>query len=492
VNEKLISDLETEEKRLKNNESKFKEKIQTLVTELSIKEDMHLKYTQLSKTYSDLQHSYNTILNELKKGKEDSVTLHNKLRESHRAKEEAELKIKELFIQAGSLSVELKSISKEKEGYGVELTVISKQLQDVTGKLSEFQEKYTQLDSNKKQMDIDHAKQSLKHMMEREKYKNKFNEMKHSNSEIQEKLEKTKIELSNFQSAHFSRELELKSQWNISQTINHSQMEESIKMRTSQLIENHRVEMNAVESKMNSLRQAYSALEVEFIQARRAEDTKTSQLEAYSASLKDQINTQSESFKKLKCENEEQAFLLSDMIKLVKNQKSNILQLQTNISRSIKECSKNEQLIEESRIQETKYHVLINDHNATLSGFKNDLNISLNIRKELESKLLTFQDSFDSLSTQFQTQNHLLEQKSSHIINLKIEHEQIILVKNKMLEDQNGTIRNIKTTLESKVGAHHITLKELEQCKIDIEENNFIDQKTLDQFRNDVNISFTL
>lgn len=486
ANAKLISALEKEEKRLRDNESRYVEKIKILQTELSIREDSHQKYLKASKQISELEHNYKNAVNKNDSLIQDTNKLRESLKESEKLKLQAEIKAKDLDKKIAEISINYDSLSNKHNNTQSEILMTNQKLESVNEALINEKEQAKALESKIKQLEMENARLSLKFVLEREQFKSKIADVKRENNSIQDELSKSRNEVAFYQSLQNARENQIRNQIQ-----NSSQTEESIKKKTETLIESHKIEKDALNLQLDKIKEAYFTLEHEYLQSRQNEAT---QIQIHCKPLTEQIKSLQDTVNRLESRDREQSMLLADMIKLVKSQKSKIAEMIKENDHNLEEV-KNQTILyqttvenlQKERLKFSNLNEKFQDIVRKLNKTQNNLNATAELKNNLESQLKSIQDSNSNLISDLNGKHSRdIQEAQRHLNDLKTEHAQNISIKNKMLEDQNETIRNLKQSLESKVRAHQQALQELDDCNIKLEEYKLIEHQELEEFRKDI------
>ena len=179
----------------------------------------------------------------------------------------------------------------------------------------------------------------------------------------------------------------------------------------------------------------------------------------------------------------EQTHLISDMVKLVKDQKAKIATLNQKHRESLEffqeQTKRFEQRIEAAEIGAND---LLNSRQTNqslksrLDTLEKELSLQLDQRKQTVEEFQNLKEAHTKEKAQLIVKLEKLETHCQSIQEIRQAHDEAIRVKNKMLEDQNDTISNLKQALESKVKGYQAAQEEVVQLRELVEEYEAMDK----------------
>jgi chromosome segregation ATPase len=493
ANARLINALETEERRLRDNESKHIERIKTLTSELAVREDSHWKYVQVTKQFSEMKMNYTNTVTELKSLRADFDANKIQLKTTRDENVKLEGKCAEMTKQQNELSSQFEQIVQVKQKSDVELEQRAKDLQAANEQLSKLQESYTTLQATIANSETDVARQSLKFIKEREQLKTKHADVKRELSTYQDQLSTTRNDLYALQTKLSTRESEHAAEIRDSKLAAQKLIDDEVATQTASLKSQHQTQMADVHSQIDELRGAYTDLEHAYTHLRHSADGRIQDLETHLRGVSSTSESRAEEMKRMDSKEREQTVLIRDMIQLIKEQKSKIAQMagknlelleeseevrrvcEAKLGESKNECGAMRRVVEEQK-QSIKS---LGSRCKQLDGVEKE-NLTLTTKiAALETERLSHASQLATLDTRILELQNLTQ-------DLKQEHKDQIAVKNAMLESQNESLRSVKHALELKVKAHTQTTQSLSELRAQLDEERGIDQETFDGLRRDV------
>lgn len=487
-NLKLISALETEEKRLRDNESKYSERIKTLSAELAIRDEIQWKYNLISKQYGEMKTNFGTIVSEVKTLKKEIIEAKDELKKSEDEKKINESRTKELELQQNEYTSKYEILKKTNSHAFDELELCKKQLATVLESQTAHSQTRHNLESKLTRMEKEAAKSALKSLRERDILNHKLSSLQHDFSQTSISLDAARSEISRLESSHRSQQEKLRNQASYSQ----SQINDAVRLQTINLTASNNSSIDSLNKKLESMQHAYHALEMEYTSASR---THSSNIQSYqSKQLESESTKESQRVKieALERKNEENASLIRDLVTLVKEQKERIGDLNAAHDRKFKEMTNGIREGEETyqRLQNENKRLKgsnekFNEIQDALRRFKINNSDLENDKKEMDTKIKELAKDVQERDELIEGQKLKLSGLEGQVSELKEANQHTLQIKNKMLDDQNETLRHLKSSLESKVRAHHQTQIELNEAKSQLADED-VDQAVVDGFRTEV------
>ncbi|KAJ3326287.1 Molybdenum cofactor synthesis protein 1 [Boothiomyces sp. JEL0866] len=455
ANLKLITVLEAEQRRLRENEQRYAEKIKELNTEVSALKSAAKELAEIKIDYTDL-----VIFANVQKMKYETVK--STLADYKRISLEKERELENSMAHSKNLSIQ----NEDYQGLVEKLEIKNKELLSncdiFQQQVSELRTDLTKVEmvnqknelalekttSQLKSIQSENSKLSVRVIKERETFKVRCAELKAEKQQLLESIEKGEREITFLKN-----------------NLNHK--EDNFRDNVESLIQSHKNEMaaaiaNAVnqESEKQSylteslrkqltmLQEAYKALETEFLTSVKrieglilGERKKSLLLEE---KLKDAAQRNDESYKTIETlekKTKEQTDTIAELVKMVKELKANFDFLQ-----------------EKERNSTQLYHSSIQRFDENASKLQQEINAKQKIQQNLVEET-----SKEQLLHERDRQIKILENALQEMQIKYGNFEDVVKVKESMLQDQNDTIKTLKMNLENKTREYQNLKKELEQ-----------------------------
>ncbi|KAJ3262048.1 Leucine-rich repeat-containing protein 23 [Boothiomyces macroporosus] len=469
ANLKLIAVLEAEQRRLKENEQRYAEKIKELNSELNSLKSSTTEFNTIKTEYTDLKAKYEAVKSSLSEYRKISLEKQKELEDSIAQSKNLTLQNEDYQCHVDKLDAKIKELSNN-------CSLFQKQIAELQNEFSKTEKSNKILEAEKeklythcKTVENENSKLSVRLIKERESFKVKCAELKSEKQQILENVEKGNREIAYLKSLLSQKEESFRNNVESLITSHKNEMEAAVAKATKIETEKQSYLTDSLKKQLSQTQEAYKALELEFLsnikkerKARAAAEEKLKEsLQEKEESLKNVVNLE----KKTK----EQTDTIAELVKMVKELKANFDFLQ-----------------EKERNSTQLYHASIQrfDENASKLQLLN--NEKVNIEQKLQSaeqsnksllenntKLQSELDSLlKKLSSMESSKEHQLNEKEKQIEILNKElrdmqskyanYDDVLKIKESMLQDQNDTIKTLKTNLENKTREYQNVKKELE------------------------------
>lgn len=170
---KLIAALEAEERRLRDNEFRYAERIKSLTTQLELERGSSKKAQDLVQQLGQVRKKYDDICNKFNSLDAEKSNLHFKYQDLVKYKTEAEGKIAKLTETTALLSQDAELLQKERERNNI----LSGELERVNTRADELHNTLTRTQTVMTQIEQDKSKFAARLLKEREQWNIKITEV---------------------------------------------------------------------------------------------------------------------------------------------------------------------------------------------------------------------------------------------------------------------------------------------------------------------------
>ncbi|KAJ3411082.1 hypothetical protein HDV05_002752 [Chytridiales sp. JEL 0842] len=339
-----------------------------------------------------------------------------------------------------------------------------------------IKEKATQYEHDFHKVTEDHKAISAQLIKEREAYKVKIAELvsdsnaqKNISRRLQKDLNEVKQELKEKEETYQTKLMHMNE-------LHHKDISTAVATATNQVLSAHKDELARTFQNLEKANSAYAALEIEYRQGLKQEQQRCYHLEKELNRFTEKFAQERELLNETRHNESELRTLTKELTKVVKEQQQKIAELTEQKNASFMVFEEKIQHLENSKRKR-------DDEIRSLKMANDDLKAGLQKAKDdfaqLEGKLAE-KNTLDA-STHSRVEGLLAENKMlrDQIDGLTQEHaslkasmetdQQAFRVKVKMLEDQNGTIRNLKQNLENKMREQVSLTEEFEKRRNELE-----------------------
>ncbi|KAJ1345078.1 hypothetical protein BSLG_000593 [Batrachochytrium salamandrivorans] len=458
VNSKLIATLEQEEKRLRNNELQYAERIRSLTEELRLERE-------ISKHVGPLTEQLKAMRTHVEKQSESHTKQDNELKQVQLRLEKQFLELqivqKRLVESEAKLAQKTSDIvdtSRIQQSYQAELDLLSEEL-EASQKRAHDAENKTEIDISQKT--IDKLEKELRH-------------------------------------AHDTLAVHVSDNQKHLETLNskyQSQLESTLSQTSSQLTKKHQTEINAIQSTLQQTRQAYHDLEHEFRISIKGEHGRYSELQKLHSLAIERIEQHERSAEAVTKNEEKLATMIKDLSNVIREQKSKIINLSKHNQLSIQVYEEQIQSLElkfskslkANRDYDTLHQQMVS-RDSELSTKQVLLEQAISKSKQLE----------DQIALQMEQHDKHVEGREQSLKSIREECDGLrektgaldyaVRVKSKMLDDQNETIRTLKQNLENKARDHQSLLANYEKCQEELDELRHLDSGSVEDLRSEIQL----
>ncbi|KAJ3218673.1 hypothetical protein HK099_004961 [Clydaea vesicula] len=449
----LISALEKEEKRLKEVEVELRSQLKEVEVQLSNKNAHYEKLnenlaTNIKNVKLEKLYFKEKEISELKKKEREVLELEfSQCQKNYAAYKDKVAELEKHNHELKSNCEMLKNYEKLKDA---EIQHLRKSACDAEIGLANFEGKLKMFEDEK-------ARLSVRFVKDRELYKIK----------LAEEIEIYRISLK-----------QLKQDLGISK----KHLKEStgtLKEEIEKLIFKHKEELQEVKLQSFNEKCKFDKVEKEFLNHMKMEYQKCDNLQKSYDEIIEKFQNQTEKIKIFSKNEEEYNQLIGELTDVVKSQKNSIENLTLEKKQNFETIDK---LIQNLELEQKNCYEL-------RSQLKKEIEITSNLRTEKES----LQSEISRLKLDIDTKNNLVtkseadsEEKKIKFLAFNNEMESLkhaLEVKNKMLEDQNETIRNLKKNLENKTNDQHSIASKLKNDIDELKEQLLAEQDLNDELQ---------
>ncbi|KAJ3090612.1 leucine rich repeat [Quaeritorhiza haematococci] len=391
---------------------------------------------------------------------ENCKSLSQKVEELENLLSTTRKKLRELEIHGEDLSSKLsvatasvESLEKEKTNLEARCNALKVQLEKTEEDLaSERKTNATlQIESGQagakiKVCEDEKSRLSLRLIKEREQFKIKLAELRRENEMHKatiKQLQKDHLRLSAVLTKQEAEHRE--EQENLSNSFAH-QLESAIKTSTTELAKKHEEALQSVLDTLSRTRAAYSELEQEFRRGIEAEKARFNDLLAEHHDAVERLQDQSQRIAATAAAESELKSMVKELSNAVKKQQSKIGELDENNRLALVMLEEKGEALEEKLKVCQRLKERLNECQAQSKSFESQLQNALDEKAKLGEKVRTLEITV----TDCQRLVKELETEKTKLLKEHQNDEQALRVKNKMLDDQNETIRTLKQNLENK------------------------------------------
>ncbi|KAH9275367.1 hypothetical protein BASA83_002140 [Batrachochytrium salamandrivorans] len=495
VNSKLIATLEQEEKRLRNNELQYAERIRSLTEELRLERE-------ISKHVGPLTEQLKAMRTHVEKQSESHTKQDNELKQVQLRLEKQFLELQ--IVQKRLVESEAKLAQKTsdivdtgriQQSYQAELDLLSEELEASQKRAHDAEIKIVALQNHLQENETDRHKVVSKLIKDREQYKIKIAENKTEIDISQKTIDKLEKELRH---AHDTLAVHVSDNQKHLETLNskyQSQLESTLSQTSSQLTKKHQTEINAIQSTLQQTRQAYHDLEHEFRISIKGEHGRYSELQKLHSLAIERIEQHERSAEAVTKNEEKLATMIKDLSNVIREQKSKIINLSKHNQLSIQVYEEQIQSLElkfskslkANRDYDTLHQQMVS-RDSELSTKQALLEQAISKSKQLEDQIALQMEQHDK---HVEGREHSLKSIREECDGLREKTgalDYAVRVKSKMLDDQNETIRTLKQNLENKARDHQSLLANYEKCQEELDELRHLDSGSVEDLRSEIQL----
>ncbi|KAH6574080.1 hypothetical protein BASA62_002629 [Batrachochytrium salamandrivorans] len=472
VNSKLIATLEQEEKRLRNNELQYAERIRSLTEELRLERE-------ISKHVGPLTEQLKAMRTHVEKQSESHTKQDNELKQVQLRLEKQFLELqivqKRLVESEAKLAQKTSDIvdtSRIQQSYQAELDLLSEELEASQKRAHDAEIKIVALQNHLQENETDRHKVVSKLIKDREQYKIKIAENKTEIDISQKTIDKLEKELRH---AHDTLAVHVSDNQKHLETLNskyQSQLESTLSQTSSQLTKKHQTEINAIQSTLQQTRQAYHDLEHEFRISIKGEHGRYSELQKLHSLAIERIEQHERSTEAVTKNEEKLATMIKDLSNVIREQKSKIINL-----------SKHNQLS-------------IQVYEEQIQSLELKFSKSLKANRDYD----TLHQQMVSRDSELSTKQALLEQAISKSKQLEDQIALQMEQHDKHVESREQSLKSIREEcdgLREKTGAldyavrardHQSLLANYEKCQEELDELRHLDSGSVEDLRSEIQL----
>jgi chromosome segregation ATPase len=463
---KLIAALEAEEKRLKNNELKYAERIKALTTELQAEKAKAVEYQNLKVLYAELKQKddnispeYSKLIDQHEKLRNEFVAARQTLQDYEHQIPRLKNTIAELENSSKFLKNDLEKANKDCDGLRVALEQKTTELQKKTADLDQFS-----------------AITGLKLLQAKENAKLKLLEYKKDNELLKEHLDQAKRELNHLRDEMHKKDDQNSYKMERMIDAHKREVEDAVSNAKLLLQEQHKTQMQSLQDSLKQSSQAYQVLEQEFLKGVNIERTRKKEVEAMLKESKAKEKSLRAMVDKLNEKEREYTNTISNLVTVAKEQKLEITRLEQRGSTSINALQQQLKDTEEKLgASETKRRDLeakadyLKSIRPKIERLEEDYRLLHSKHQKLIDENSSYKLENENLRNQCQMQRQEMERGRDDVQTATKDLRDALKVKDSMLDDQNETIKTLKVHLENKTREFQVLTKELDQYKQELE-----------------------
>ncbi|TPX36354.1 hypothetical protein SmJEL517_g01579 [Synchytrium microbalum] len=483
-NAKLLSALEQEEKRLRGNE--LRNVAQLRVLNDNLKTQTHRadvaesKLTEHQKMVEDQQRELESVNAQAKKSGEEVVSLSSKIRDMDQLINDLTVRLataSENERKAAEAAVALSFLESQLKRKEMECELAKKSSCDAEVALSNIESKLHVSEAEKNRL-------SVRFVKEREQFKVKIAEVKRENEIYQTTIKQLQREVGGLKDQMASRDHAMQQNLQDLYSSHAHEVDAAVGSATHQLMDRHREETDMLSRSLVSTREAYAALEEEYRKGIKEEQAKVEQVQNILQDTNRKLNEQTLIITEASQKENEMTAMIRDLTSLVKEQKARIADLTEKNQLSFSVFEEQMRVLEAKlrSAQRTKSEMKQahkesaasqSEHVARRLALDSAEAEKARLSSELANQAVLFQQEKARLETRIKQ----LEEEKSKIEKQFESDVQALRVKNKMLDDQNDTIRTLKQNLENKTREHHLLAGDVEKREERLEEQLAIEHQ---------------
>ncbi|TPX51481.1 hypothetical protein SeMB42_g00790 [Synchytrium endobioticum] len=476
-NAKLLSALDNEEKRLKESEAKALSEIQLL------NENMRIQTDRADTAEAKLKEQHGE-LEVAKKGVEEAKGLSVKVTELEQIV--AELNTKLSFQITATIENERKATEASIALAMVEAQLKKKETECEASKkiCCDVEIALSNAESQLRASEADKTRVSVRFVKEREQSKVRIAQVRRENDIYQNTIKQLQREVSGLQAQLSTRDGNLQRQLQDSYNNHAQELDSVVTSATMQLMDRHKDEVDRLMRNLANTREAYMALEEEYRKGLKDERAKTQEAQLALQDANRKLNEQTAIISEVSRKETEMTAMIRDLTSLVKEQKARIADLtdknQLSFSvfeeqmRTLESKLKNAQKAKaEMKNAQKESAASHSEHVARKAALEAAEAERTRLTSELANQTATFQQEKSRLDARVKQ----LEDEKARIEKQFEADEQALRVKNKMLDDQNETIRTLKHNLENKSREHQLLAGDVSKREGKLEEQLSIEHQ---------------
>ncbi|TPX67722.1 hypothetical protein SpCBS45565_g03620 [Spizellomyces sp. 'palustris'] len=479
ANAKLIRALEEEEKRLRANEKTYADQIKKLTDELSGERSRRQKAEDecmaLKKQAAGQVEAAGADMDKLNALVDENSRLKTRLHEADSSCQSVASELSSVKADLVDIRLKYDQLLAESAECKTHLRIQEKELKNAKTIEQEIKVSAAELECQLKLCEEEKARLSVRLMKDREQSRVKVAEVKKENEIYKATIRQLQKENSTLQQNLSSRDFDARQQLNELAAMRSSELKQAISETTSQLLERHKVEYDTISHQLTRTQHAYAALEEEFRKGMKEEQGRFAQLRHAYTELLQQFTAQAKALETASGKEKEMASVIKELTDMVKGQKARIADL----------TEKHQMTF---TIFEDKVHALEDRLKASqkmrhdFKSLQSDYNMKQALANELTAEHQRTRAELAQQTTVFQQERMRLESENARLQadldRLRDGQDQAIRVKNKMLEDQNETIKNLKQNLENKCREHQALLADIEKREDTLEDRLELEKQT--------------
>ncbi|KND01461.1 uncharacterized protein SPPG_03263 [Spizellomyces punctatus DAOM BR117] len=479
ANAKLIRALEEEEKRLRANEKTYADEIKKLTGELSEERSRRQKAEDecmaLKKQATGQAEAAGADKDKLNALADENSRLKTRLQEADSSCQSIASELSSVKADLNDIRLKYDQLLAESAECKTHLLTQEKELKNVKTTEQEIKVSAAELECQLKLCEEEKARLSVRLVKDREQSRVKVAEVKKENEIYKATIRQLQKENSALQQNLSSRDFDARQQLNDLAAMRSSELKQAISETTNQLLERHKVEYDAVSHQLTRTQHAYAALEEEFRKGMKEEQGRFAQLRHAYTELLQQFTAQAKALETASGKEKEMASVIKELTDMVKEQKARIADL----------AEKHQMTF---TIFEDKVHALEDRLKASqkmrhdFKSLQSDYNMKQALANDLTAELQRTKAELAQQTTVFQQERIRLDSENARLQadldRFRDGQDQAIRVKNKMLEDQNETIKNLKQNLENKCREHQALLTDIEKREDSLEDRLELEKQT--------------
>ncbi|KAJ3296958.1 leucine rich repeat [Borealophlyctis nickersoniae] len=497
ANAKLISALEDEEKRLRQNEARYAEQVKALTEKLAAEE---AKAKMVEATCAELTLKVEGDGVMIAGFKEKLERLEGESLENGAQIEKSNVANAELTAKLANTEATLRELDKRNSELSAANDILMTQMrerqEEVEGiKRAACDSEIALADAEQRLRlcEDEQSRLSVRFVKDREQLKVKLAQSKREIEMYKTTIKQLQKDLSTLQTKISTQEADSRQQLQEILSGRANELSTLLGQITERLTEKHKVEMETVTRALNSTREAYSALEEEFRKGIKAEQTRYGELQTAFNELSYRSAEQARMLSEAGQKDTERTSMIKELTVLVKEQKAKIAELNERNQMSFSIFEEKVHALEENLADAQKAHGELQKMQRELAEARAEstakqlaIDELISERQRLQNELAKQTRIVEEEKQKLEAKMKGLEEEKNDAVRSRESDEQALRVKTKMLEDQNDTIRKLKQNLENKTREHQTLINDSAKREEALEEQIDAERRANREMRHEI------
>ncbi|TPX55593.1 hypothetical protein PhCBS80983_g05210 [Powellomyces hirtus] len=339
------------------------------------------------------------------------------------------------------------------------------------------------------------ARLSVRLVKEREQFRVKFAELKvHKESDIYKgTIRQLQKEVSSLQKEVSSSHQQLAStgrdsrqqlreiSWNLN-----SEVKLAVEATTTMMMEKHQEEVQAISKQLMNMRDAYNILEDEYRKGMKEERSRLSQLRKTCTELSHKCSEQVKDLQRAGFKEEEMARVIQELTLMLKDHKIQISDLTQKQKAAFATFEEKMRQMEDRAKIARKCRIDLEAAQIERSRLQGAVAVLTEEKQHMLSETEQKEARYNHEIAEMHNRTKELQAEIDRIIVDRDSNERTVRVKDKMLEDQNETIRHLKQNLDNKCREHQSLVSACEKRKGELEDRIETERAARDELQQEI------